>query len=103
MSQPDSSDNFGNLLAFAEEANAKLNGGDQGVWLNRLEAEHDSLCALLSQSIDRQDAATALRLCAALQTFWRLRGHFEEGLLLSASALEIGDASNDLTRRARRA
>jgi predicted ATPase/DNA-binding CsgD family transcriptional regulator len=66
-------------LALAEEAAPKLNGAEQEVWLNRLEAEHDNLRAALAWSLDRREADMALRLCGALWWFWFGRGHLTEG------------------------
>jgi predicted ATPase/DNA-binding SARP family transcriptional activator len=62
------------FLALAEEAEPKLLGGDQLVWLGRLTEEHDNLTAALRYAIDAGDADTAVRLVAALAWFWAMRG-----------------------------
>lgn len=69
---------------FAEEADAKLNGADQVVWLNRLESEHDNLRAALqwsieSQGLDRTNWDWGLRLAGALGQFWHKHSHWSEG------------------------
>jgi tetratricopeptide (TPR) repeat protein len=66
-------------LALAEAAAAEMVGRNQAVWLRRLEAEHDNLCAALEWTIDRADTEPGLRLGAALWRFWFNRGHFAEG------------------------
>lgn len=66
-------------LALAEEANPRLRGQEQTLWLTRLEREHDNLRAALVQ-LDRDPAnGLALRLAGNLAQFWRLRGHLSEG------------------------
>jgi predicted ATPase/DNA-binding SARP family transcriptional activator/DNA-binding CsgD family transcriptional regulator len=68
------------FLALAEEAEPKLAGPRQGVWVERLEAEHDNLREALSWFLDHeQGGETALRLGAALWRFWHTRGHLSEG------------------------
>jgi predicted ATPase/class 3 adenylate cyclase len=66
-------------LALAEEAEPELTGPQQGVWLHRLETEHDNLRAALQWSQARQDAETGLRLGGALWRFWLVRGYLREG------------------------
>ncbi|HEU0021807.1 MAG TPA: tetratricopeptide repeat protein, partial [Dehalococcoidia bacterium] len=70
---------IGYYLALAEEAVPKLNGGDQELWLNRLEIEHDNFRATLAWSLDRSEAEMALRLGGALWWFCFVRGHLTEG------------------------
>jgi tetratricopeptide (TPR) repeat protein len=67
-------------VGLAERAEPELMGVDQGVWLERLEAEHDNLPAALewSQAEDR-GAVVGLRLAAALWLFWLVHGHLRKG------------------------
>ncbi len=78
-------------LAFAEEAEPHLQGGQQAVWLERLEREHNNLRAALQWSLeqgeDRHRREIALRLGAALRRFWLMHGHISEGLSLLEQAL----------------
>ncbi|HKP53852.1 MAG TPA: tetratricopeptide repeat protein [Chloroflexia bacterium] len=67
-------------LALAQEAYEKLNGADQGAWLERLELEHDNLLGALSYSMGRGDIETVLWFGIGLWRFWELRGHPREGL-----------------------
>lgn len=87
-------------LTLAEEAFREMNGPDQGVWLMRLEAEHESFRAVLSCSIEAHDGETALRLCAALQPYWRIRDHIEEGLNWTRLALDASDPESRSAMRA---
>jgi predicted ATPase len=64
---------------FAEEADAGLRAGDQVLWFNRLETEHDNLRAALDSSLAAGDERTALRLGGALGWFWYAHGHALEG------------------------
>jgi non-specific serine/threonine protein kinase len=62
-------------LALAERAEPLLRGPAQRVWLASLEAEHDNLRAALAWSVGQTDQTEiALRLGAALQWFWFMRG-----------------------------
>ena len=67
------------FLALAEEAEPKLWGPDQVVWLKRLEVEHDNMRAALSRSIERGEDELAVRLAGALRWFWHGQGHYGEG------------------------
>jgi len=66
-------------LRLAEEAKPKLLGMEQGVWLNRLETEHDNLRAALGRSLSAGEGEIAARLAGALWRFWLAHGHFSEG------------------------
>ncbi|MGI8553774.1 MAG: ATP-binding protein, partial [Dehalococcoidia bacterium] len=72
----------GYFLAMAEEAAAKLTGKEQGIWLDRLEAERGNLRAALTWSLaDAARLASAGRLAASLFQFWDRHGHLSEGRL----------------------
>jgi DNA-binding CsgD family transcriptional regulator/tetratricopeptide (TPR) repeat protein len=67
-------------LALAERADPELRGPGQGAWLERLETELDNLRAALAWSRDRNDKPGALlRLAAALERYWFVRGRYTEG------------------------
>ncbi len=73
-------------LQMADEAEAKLKGAEQGVWLTRLEQEHDNLRAALRWALGQQPEE-ALRITGALVRFWQYHGHLNEGLGWLAAAL----------------
>src|ERR687885_1938696 len=66
-------------LALAEAAEPELRGPRQGMWLQRLEAEHENLAAALQWALQAQQGAMAMRLAGALWQFWYLHGHPVEG------------------------
>ncbi len=78
-------------LVLAEEAEPKLEGPQQAVWLQRLEQEHDNLRAAMGWSLERgesgQGMEMALRLGGALRGFWRAHGHLSEGRIFLERAL----------------
>jgi tetratricopeptide (TPR) repeat protein len=68
------------LATLAEEAEPRLTGAEQPVWLRRLETEHDNLRASLAwEGAEAQEAASDLRLVGTLYRFWYIRGHISEG------------------------
>jgi len=77
-------------VALAEEAEPKLCSAERENWVHRLEREHDNFRAALSCSVERKEAATALRLGGALWRFWLLQGHLSEGRQWLEKALAIG-------------
>src|SRR5947209_1862334 len=81
-------------LALAELAELELGGPQQGVWLDRLEREHDNLRAALQWTIEQGEAGgsmeMALRLGGALRRFWWGRGHWSEGRNFLERALATG-------------
>jgi predicted ATPase len=86
-------------LALATEAEPALTGGQQALWLNRLEQERDNLRAALRWSLQEGgDVALGVCLAAALWRFWYARGHLSEG----RRWLEMASASAaDTVERAR--
>ncbi len=65
--------------ALAEEAGARLDGPEQGRWLDRLRAEEDNLRAALDWAAEHPSGDEGLRAAGALWQFWQVRGHPEEG------------------------
>jgi len=69
------------FVQLAEEAEPKLKGPEQIIWLNRLETDLDNVRAALDYSLAGRasdDAEAGLRLAVALNTFWNIRGHSRE-------------------------
>jgi non-specific serine/threonine protein kinase len=67
-------------LALAERATDHKAGPDQERWHDRLETEIDNMRVALEWCReDPRGGEPALRLAAALQWFWAVRGYFREG------------------------
>jgi predicted ATPase/DNA-binding SARP family transcriptional activator len=77
------------LVALADEAEPRLRGADQLIWLHRLGEEHDNLHASLRAAIDAGDTGTALSFTARLGWYWWLRGHRVEGATMAADVLAM--------------
>lgn len=82
------------FTAFAEEAELHLEAADQVEWLDRLEAEHDNLRAVLGRAVSSGDTIAGLKLAGALGGFWWPRGYLGEGrrwldVLLAVPALGV--------------
>jgi predicted ATPase len=71
------------FTALAAQAEEGLKGAGQVLWLERLEAEHDNLRALLLRGslpgATAAEAVQALQVSAALWQFWLIHGHLTEG------------------------
>jgi predicted ATPase/DNA-binding SARP family transcriptional activator/tetratricopeptide (TPR) repeat protein len=63
---------------FAETAEPRLRGGDQLLWLARLDAEQGNLDAALGHAIESGRHGTALRLMLARTWPWVMRGRRRE-------------------------
>jgi len=78
-------------LALAEEAEPQLLSQQQVVWLERLDREHENLRAVLHWLLEQgevgQNIEIALRLGAALEQFWVIRGYHSEGRTFLERAL----------------
>ena len=75
-------------LQLAEEAEPKLRGVEQAMWLQILEAEHDNLRAALSRSLSTGQGEIAGRLAGTLWQFWATHSHFSEGRKFLDAILE---------------
>lgn len=65
------------FLALAEEAEPRLTGPEQHIWLQRLQQEHDNLRAALQWFIKSEQKEFALRVVSALWPFWVMYSHRE--------------------------
>ncbi len=81
---------------WVEPLTAQLNSTTQALVLEQLEAEHDTIRALLSWSMNDLPLA-ALRIGGALAYFWQLRGHAREGYEWLYQALQIPLPANATT------
>lgn len=81
------------FLNLAEEAEVKLHGLQQPVWLECLEAELDNLRAALRWGFGSRSEA-GFRLAGSLWLFWFMHAHFIEGRQWYDEALSLsGDSS----------
>lgn len=64
---------------LAERAEPELTGPDAGLWLDRLQVEHDNLRAALAWTAARKDAVLGLRIATAVWRLWLVRGFLDEG------------------------
>ncbi|HKN50838.1 MAG TPA: tetratricopeptide repeat protein, partial [Actinomycetota bacterium] len=85
----------------AELAEPELIEAQQGVWIERLEAEHANLRAALGWSLTRGQPERGLRLAGALGLFWLVRSYLSEGRAWLDQALAANpDASPSLRAKA---
>jgi predicted ATPase/DNA-binding CsgD family transcriptional regulator len=87
------------FLTLAKEAEPRLLGPEDTMWLERLAREHDNLRAALSWTLQsEQKVELALRLGAALGSFWHMHGHMGEGRKWLEAALAMDDLASMVLR-----
>jgi tetratricopeptide (TPR) repeat protein len=69
---------LGWCLALAEQAEQESVGPQQGVWLDRLEVEHDNLRVALRWAYESTQVEVGLQVAGALEWFWDVRGYLSE-------------------------
>jgi predicted ATPase/class 3 adenylate cyclase/DNA-binding CsgD family transcriptional regulator len=80
-------------LALAETAELHLEGAEQTMWLERLEAEYANLRAVLVWALEGGEREVGLRLAGVLWRFWWGRGYYTEGRQwLDAALLRSAEA-----------
>jgi predicted ATPase len=77
------------VLTMVRAARSAWQGTQQPVWLRRLEVEHGNIRAALQWSVERGDAATAVRLAGSLYPLWDRHGHYREGRYWLTRALAV--------------
>jgi predicted ATPase/transcriptional regulator with XRE-family HTH domain len=85
------------FLNLAEEAEVKLHGSQQPVWLERLEVELDNLRAALRWGFGSRKGA-GFRLAGSLWLFWFMHAHFIEGRQWYDEALSLSADSSPYIR-----
>jgi predicted ATPase/class 3 adenylate cyclase len=67
------------FLQLADEIESHLTGRAELVAIDRLTAEHANIRSALRTCLDRGNAETGLRICAAIWRFWHATGQISEG------------------------
>jgi non-specific serine/threonine protein kinase len=67
------------FLELAEQAGPELDRANQGIWLDRLEIEHDNIRLALDWFRETHDADRGIRMASALFRFWDTRDYLSEG------------------------
>lgn len=91
------------FLDLAETTAPHLIKPEQIEWLARLEAEHENMRAALEWSLGKEQPEHALRLTAALGTFWYMHCYWKEGAKWLERALNQPVTELTITEKAARA
>jgi predicted ATPase/DNA-binding SARP family transcriptional activator len=79
------------LLALAQESSPHLEGPEQGVWFDRLDAEFRNLCAALDWAISEGSGVeTGLQITCLLGAFLHFRDHWPEAYRFPCELLARG-------------
>ena len=90
------------FVQWAENAESSLNKGNQLLWPERYEAEHDNLHAALDWSMTSESKFDlGLRLATCLVGFWHTRGYYNEGRIQLSAFLEKTKTYNKKEVRAK--
>jgi predicted ATPase/class 3 adenylate cyclase len=85
------------FLELGELAKPELRNRSSSNWLDRLQAEHDNIRAVLGEALEHGRPDVALRLGGAVWLFWQTRGYWTEGRRWLESALAASaDGDRDL-------
>ncbi|GAA2133576.1 BTAD domain-containing putative transcriptional regulator [Actinomadura napierensis] len=77
------------FLDLAERAEPHLRGAEQLRWIALLAGERENLSGALNWAVESGDAASAIRLGAALASFWTIQGDHAEAARRLRQALEV--------------
>jgi predicted ATPase/class 3 adenylate cyclase len=88
------------FLDLVEQAEPELQGPEQGMWLRRLEDEHDNIRVALHWTAQHKPEL-GLRMVGALGLFWEIRAFLSEGLNLLADLLSQSGATEGTGDRAK--
>ena len=81
-------------LALTEQGSAELDGPQQKVWLDRMDAEYDNLRAALEWSRSAlSEVEAGLQLAVHLQRFWEMRAYYAEARAWLESMIAAGSAA----------
>lgn len=86
------------LETLAHQAKDQMEGPDQIIWLERLDAELANLRVALAWAIETGNGTLALRIAAPLFRFWYMHGHLTEGRGWLDAALAL-DQNGDTPSR----
>jgi predicted ATPase/Tfp pilus assembly protein PilF len=86
----------GAMLALADLAAPHLEGGEQGLWKTRLEADVANLRAAVGWLRMQGRVSEVLHLGAAIKWFWYIRHAVEAGQWLEAALADAGNVSWDV-------
>ena len=86
-------------LELSRRAEQELNGPQQEIWLNRLDADISNLRAALDFCL-ADDVTTGLQLASSLWQFWHVRGRLSEGRARIDNLLSRSDGRTPATVRA---
>jgi non-specific serine/threonine protein kinase len=83
-------------LSVVEQAAKHSNTESQQEWLARLDLEHDNIRTALLEFTARGQPGPALRMGSGAASYWKVRGHYREGIELLTKALENRAAPDEL-------
>jgi len=81
-------------VVVAHAAETVLDGKDQALAAERIDAEHDDFRVALAWGTSGGDPEPALRLALSLSRFWEMRGYLSEGRGWLEAALSAGGAGD---------
>ncbi|WP_307795237.1 AfsR/SARP family transcriptional regulator [Actinacidiphila acididurans] len=75
---------------FARTADPRLRGAEQGIWLERLERDHENVRAALRRAVEAGDEQEALVLTLGCAWFWEVRNYVSERRVWPTAVAALG-------------
>lgn len=67
------------FMELVEQAEPKINSGEQKYWLSVLDEEYDNIRAAIHWAQANDEIPVALRIVGALRSYWMQRAYYDEG------------------------
>jgi len=88
------------FVDLCEQAAPGLPTSEMGIWLARLEQEHDNLRGALGWLIEQGDSEAVFRMAWVLSVLWTFHGHLREGRRWLGAVLAMASPSDRTAGRA---
>ena len=86
------------LVAFAREAEAGLEGEESSTWVSRVDERYPELMQLFERAVESERTSKALEVAVRLWRYWYLKGETSEGRLWLDRLFQVRDSGSALLR-----
>jgi predicted ATPase/class 3 adenylate cyclase len=79
------------FVKLVEQANPELKKDNAKKWFETLDAEQDNIRSAIWWSLENNCVESAIRICNALEYYWRMRGQIQEGYNFYLETFTLAD------------